>query len=348
MFKEKILICYNEPFSYYENYHGKDIDENSKSDLSETEFTGNIIKIAESLRKYYSSVETLGFTSDIKNIINSIEKYSPDIIYNFVESIEGNAKYEIFITGLYELFGISYTGNSPLCLANCLIKNRTKQILQSHRIPTPNYLLIKKEQKLNDIKVNLKYPVILKLANEDASIGISENSVVNNFDELKRQVKYLRRIFSQDILAEEFIKGRELNVAFLDNEVLPISEINFEGLPNELPAIVTYEAKWSPETIYYKFSNPICPANLDDKIQKKVISIATEAYNALECRDYARVDIRLSEDNIPYVIEVNPNPDISPDAGFVRAANAAGINYENLLLKISQCALKRKSNDSQN
>lgn len=348
MEKERILVCYNEPFNYYDNYHGKEVDLNSKSDLSETEFRNNLDHIVNLLKNNYSIVETLGFTSDIKDAINKIEKFLPDVIYNFVESIEGNARFEIYVTGIYELLGISYTGNNPLCLANCLIKNRTKQILISQNIPTPNYFLIKKEQKINEIKINLKYPVILKLATEDASIGISENSVVYNHEELKKQIKYLIKNFNQDILAEEYIRGRELNVAFLDGTILPISEINFNGLPQDLPAIVTYEAKWSPETVYYKFSNPICPAILDEEIKTKVIKIAIEAYNALECRDYARVDIRLSEDNIPYVIEVNPNPDISPDAGFVRAAKAAGISYESLLFKISQCAIKRIQNDSFN
>jgi len=348
MLNKKILICYNEPFSFYENYHGKNVDESAKSDLSETEFKSNLENIVVLLKKNFSFVESLGFTSDIKNAIVQIEKFSPDIIFNFVESIEGNAKYEIFVTGLYELLGINYTGNTPLCLANCLIKNRTKQILSSQNISTPRYSLIKKEQKFNDIIPNLKYPMILKLANEDASIGISENSVVYDYEQFKKQVNYLRKNFNQDILAEEFILGRELNVAILNGDILPISEISFSGLPNELPPIVTYEAKWSPESIYYQYSNPICPAALEENVKSKIVSNAMAAYNALECRDYVRVDIRLSEDNVPYVIEVNPNPDISPDAGFVRSAMAAGIDYENLLLKISQCASNRKENDSKN
>ncbi|GAB4126730.1 MAG: hypothetical protein Fur0015_00270 [Ignavibacteriales bacterium] len=342
----KILVCYNEPFSFYENYVGKDDSDSEKIDLSETEFKNNLDKIVGHLSNHFDSVETFGFTSDIKRAITKLENYSPDVVFNFVESIEGNSKYEIFATGLFELFNIQYTGNTPLCLANCLFKERTKQLLKFRNINTPNYFIINKKTKLVESEFKLKFPVILKLATEDASIGISENSVASNFDELMRQVKYLIKNFGQDIIVEEYIQGRELNVAIFADKVLPISEISFAGLPENLPAIVTYEAKWSPNSVYFKYSNPICPAKLDNKVEKEIIRLAYDAYNSLGCRDYARVDVRLADNNIPYVIEVNPNPDISPDAGFVRSAAAAGIDYENLLLKLSECAYKRVSHDS--
>jgi len=193
----------------------------------------------------------------------------------------------------------------------------------------------------------LKFPVILKLAREDASIGISELSVVNNLDSLKERLEYLFTNFNQEVLMEEYIDGRELNVAILGDQILPISEIRFDGLPEEFPKIVTYEAKWSPESVYYKNTVPRCPAPLDDSLRQKIEKMALEAYDALECRDYARVDIRLNQRNVPYVIEVNPNPDISPDTGFVRSAAAAGIGYDELLFKISTFALKRITYDTQ-
>lgn len=343
--KLKILICYNEPFNFYENYLGKD-DVNEKVDLSETDFKNNLSRIVENLSKHFDNVETLGFTSNIQSVISKLENYSPDIVFNFVESIEGNSKYEIFATGLFELYKIPYTGNNPLCLANCLFKERTKQLLKFNNITTPDYFIINKKSKLIEADFKLKFPVILKLATEDASIGISEYSVVKNFNELKRQVNYLKKNFGQDIIAEEYIEGRELNVAIFLDDVLPISEISFSGLPENLPAIVTYEAKWSPNSVYFKYSNPICPAQLESTVEEEIIRQAYNAYLSLGCRDYARVDIRLSTKNIPYVIEVNPNPDISWDAGFVRSAAAAGIDYENLLLKLSESAYKRSVYDS--
>jgi D-alanine-D-alanine ligase len=161
------------------------------------------------------------------------------------------------------------------------------------------------------------------------------------------RLEYLFSNFNQEVIIEEYIDGRELNVAILDGDILPISEITFDTLPDGLPKIVTYEAKWSEDSVYYKSTIPKCPTELDHSLERKVKELARTAYEAMECRDYARVDIRLNKKNVPYVIEVNPNPDISPDTGFVRSASAAGISYEELLYRISSLALKRKFYDSQ-
>lgn len=345
---QKILICYNEPTRFYDNYLGKNVSETEKNvDLSESDFLNQICLIQDSLKKKYLSVETLGINGNMKSWTKKILNYSPDVIFNFVESIEGNSNYESYVAGLFDLLGIPYTGNGPVTLGNCLIKSRTKQILQSHGIRTAKHFIADLNIYPDKENFDLKFPVILKLAREDASIGISEFSVVHNFEMLKERLDYLFKNFNQEVLIEEYIEGRELNVAILGDQILPISEIRFDGLPDEFPKIVTYEAKWSPESVYYKHTTPKCPAPLDDNLRNKIEKMAFDAFDALECRDYARVDIRLNNKNIPYVIEVNPNPDISPDTGFVRSAAAAGINYEELLYRISAFALKRISYDSQ-
>jgi D-alanine-D-alanine ligase len=346
--EQKVLICFNEPSKFYDNYLGKNISEEDENvDLSEREFLNQITNIKKSLEKKYISVETLAVNSDIKTAMKKILNYSPDIIFNFVESIEGNSNYESYIAGLFDLLGIPYTGNGPIALGNCLVKSRTKQILQSHGIRTPKHYVTEINEVPDKMNFKLKFPLILKLAREDASIGISEFSVVSSFNEMKDRLDYLYSSFHQEVLIEEYIEGRELNVAILGDKILPISEIRFDGLPEDLPKIVTYEAKWSPDSIYYKHTTPKCPAPLEDQLKLKIEKMAQEAYDALECRDYARVDIRLNHKNIPYVIEVNPNPDISPDAGFVRSASHAGINYDELLFKISTFALKRITYDTQ-
>jgi D-alanine-D-alanine ligase len=170
--------------------------------------------------------------------------------------------------------------------------------------------------------------------------------VVNNPEELKKQFEFLSMTYKQDIIAEEYIEGRELNVAVLGNSILPVSEIDFTGLPENFPKIVTYDGKWIAESIYYENTKPKCPADLDKKLKKKVETIALHAFEALGCRDYARIDLRISKSGKPYVIEVNPNPDISEDSGFARAASAKGISYPELLFTIANYALKRKKNDS--
>ena len=346
--EQKVLICYNEPTRYYDNYVGKNVsDIKDNVDLSEREFLKQINMIKKSLSKKYMSVETLPVNSDIKLAMKKILHYSPDLIFNFVESVEGNSNLESYVAGLFDLMEIPYTGNGPISLGNCLIKSRTKQILQSHGVRTPKHMIAHVNRFPEKNNFMLKFPVILKLAREDASIGISELSVVNNLDALKERLEYLFTNFNQEVLIEEYIDGRELNVAILGDQILPISEIRFDGLPEEFPKIVTYEAKWSPESVYYKNTVPRCPAPLDDSLRQKIEKMALEAYDAMECRDYARVDIRLNQRNVPYVIEVNPNPDISPDTGFVRSAAAAGIGYDELLFKISTFALKRITYDTQ-
>ena len=344
----KILICFNEPTRLYSNYLGKDTNDDKENvDLSETDFLNQIENIKKILSKKFISVDTLAVNSDIKALIKKVNHYSPDVILNFVESVEGVSNLESYIAGFFDLLGIPYTGNNPICLGNCLIKSRTKQILNSHGIKTPRHFITKLHRIPSQKELLLRYPMILKLAREDASIGISEFSVVNDYDSLKKRLQYLYSNYSQEVLIEEYIDGRELNVALLGEQLLPISEIRFDGLPEELPKIITYEAKWSPESIYYKHTTPKCPAPLDKKLKSKVEEMALEAYKALECRDYARVDIRLNNKNVPYVIEVNPNPDISPDSGFVRSAAAAGISYEELLYRLTQLALKRLQYDTQ-
>ncbi len=343
----KILICYNEPVKYYNNYLGKEVaSEEENIDLSETEFIKNIEIIRKALQKKFRQVSMLGFNGNIPQVMSRIQSYNPDLVFNFVESVEGNSYYESYAAGLYDILGYEYTGNTPASLSNCLIKSRAKVILESHGITTPAYHIANYRSKLPaEEKFALKFPVILKLASEDASIGISEFSVAKDYDSMAKRVDYLFGKFHQSVIIEEYIDGREINVAILGGNVMPISEIVFDGLPKNLPKIITYEAKWSPNSVYYKHTTPRCPAKIERGLRKKIEKLAIDSFNALECRDYARVDIRISKRNVPYVIEVNPNPDISPDSGFVRSAAAFGLNYNKLLYKLASIALERKSYD---
>ena len=345
---KKILIAYNAPVSIYTIYTGKPgaID-TDKKDLSEKGFVAEIEYIKSSLSKYYDVVETLAITKNIESTIYKIDEFKPDVIYNFVESIEGIASYEYCIAGIYELLGYEYTGSTPQTLGNCLNKSITKNILRAFNINTPKSIIISNTNDLKDGEFLIDFPVIIKLLKEDASIGISEYSVVNNFKMLNKQIEFLFNTYKSEIIIEEYIEGRELNVAVLGNTLLPISEISFKGLPKDLPKIVTYESKWIDDSVYYNNTKSICPAKLNGQLMKLVEDVAIKAINALNCRDYARVDIRLSNDNILYVIEINPNPDISVDSGFSRAAKYHGLTHGQLLYKISEFALNRSINDTQ-
>jgi D-alanine-D-alanine ligase len=344
----KILICYNSPVSVFTVYNGKLNDESAKvNDLSEKNFVNELEKVEQSLLKNFKEVKSLAVDRNVQVAINNINSYNPDIIYNFVESVEGIASYEYCMAGLFELLGYEITGCPPITLGNCLNKARAKAILKSRGILTPEYRTLKKTKRFTEKEIKLRYPMILKLMNEDASIGISEFSVVKNYSELRKQFAFLVETYKQDIILEEFIIGRELNVAVLGGKVLPISEINFGGLPDVFPKIVTYDGKWTEGSVYYNHTKPICPADLPERLKKKIQTIALASYDAMNCRDYARVDIRLSNESEPYVIEVNPNPDISSDSGFARAASADGMSYDDLLNTIANFAfIRKKKNDS--
>lgn len=344
----KILICYNPPLSIYSIYTGKPKHSKHDKDLSEIQFSKDLRKIKRELGEHFAIVKALAVEKNIDQTINNINTFSPDIIFNFVESVEGISSYEYCQTGIFELLGYHYTGNIPSCLGNCLDKARTKNILRSFGLKTPDYITVTPRTKLSEKDFILKFPVILKLLNEDASIGISELSVVRNFSNLKKHLNFLFKTYNQNVIIEEYIQGRELNVAILGDQVLPISEIKFDGLPDGFPKIVTYEGKWMSNSIYYKHTKPQCPAKLAKGTKAKVEKAAIAAFNAMNCRDYARVDIRLGKNGVPYVIEVNPNPDITMDSGFARAALAAKISHEQLLVTIANFALERLKGDTKN
>ena len=339
----KILICYNAPVSIFSVYNGKPVTgKRMGDDLSEKSFVNELNRTVNSLEKYFTKVETLAIDKNIQKTIDGINSISPDIIFNFVEAVEGISSYESCIAGLFELLGNEYTGCRPSTLGNCLDKERTKDILRSFGINTPSSLIFKHSARFTEKDIQLKYPLILKLLKEDASIGISEFSVVKNYTELRKQFLFLSTTYKQDVILEEYIRGRELNVGILGGNSLPVSEINFEGLPSKFPRIVTYDGKWIVDSVYYNHTKPVCPAPLKEKTIKRINKVAVAAFEALKCRDYARVDIRLDGKGIPHVIEVNPNPDISSDSGFARASKAAGINHEELLSTIANFALERK------
>ncbi|GMU95045.1 MAG: ATP-grasp domain-containing protein [Ignavibacterium album] len=345
----RILVCYNSPVSIFPVYNGKP-GENSHAgiDLSEYSFVSQINQIVEILSEKFQVVESFAVNRDVTSLINKLNSFQPDAIVNFVESVEGITNYEYCVAALFELLGFEFTGNTAVTLGNCLNKLRTKAILKSYGIKTPEAITIEPDESLTKSKIKLNYPLIMKLEEEDASIGISEYSVVRNFNELKNHFNFLKKTYNKKIIVEEYIVGRELNVAVLNGKVLPISEIDFTGLPENLPKIVTYDGKWIENSTYYNHTKPVCPAKLNSRIKSKIEKVALEAYRVMNCRDYARVDIRLSKENVPYVIEVNPNPDVSSDSGFARAASATGIDYSSLLETITNLALNRKRNDSIN
>jgi D-alanine-D-alanine ligase len=330
----EITIVYNDP----EKIEPKP----QNLDLSIIEVKNQIEFVENSLRKAGFKVNVLP-VYNARRFINDILNLKTDLIYNFCEMVELESQEEVFAAGLFELVKVPYTGAPPMTLGLCLDKAKTKIILSHYGIPTAKFDLFN-ESIDGCKKINLRFPVIVKPVHEDASAGINEKSVVYDRKELEERVEYIIKMFKQPALVEEFIDGREVNVAILGNNppvVLPISEIDFSHLPSHLPKIVSYEAKWIPNTDYYEKTIPICPAPLEPELERKIKDIALSCYKIMGCRDYARVDMRIDKEGNPYVLEVNPNPDLSRNAGFMRSASVYGLTPEETIVKIAEIAIER-------
>jgi D-alanine-D-alanine ligase len=316
---------------------------NVLTDLSE-------VGVLEEREDIARAVQSLGYKSllfnvdaDILRLMNFLKDERPDVIFNLCESVGNEAIHEMHVAGIYELMGIPYTGSGAFTLGTALNKSRVKEILLYHGLPTPKFQIINSPLKVA-VDEQLRFPLIVKPSQEDASIGIDSNSIVKNIDELRKRVRYIFRQFDQPALVEEYIDGRELNVAVMGNKrpiAFPISEIDMSTLPKEYYRIISYNAKWMKGTAEYEHTKGVCPAPLPPALEASIKEMALRAYQLIGCRDYARVDFRLSKENKPFILEVNPNPDISDDAGFARSARTHGLTFEALIGKIIECALER-------
>ena len=306
--------------------------------------------ILEEIGAVGNAVRTLGHQcfvvaihDEILTVIHWLKEIRPDVVFNLCESVYGNSCWEMNIPALLDLFQIPYTGSSPLTLGLCQDKGKVKDILQSQGIMTPRYKIF--DQGVGSIKGNI-FPIIVKPLHEDGSLGISKESVVFDDEALVRQIRYVVEKYHQPALVEEFVDGRELNVGLLETdgkiEALPISEIDYSEFPEGVPKICGYEAKWVTDSIEYKKSKPICPAPLDWVVKKRVEHIAVKVFKLFGCRDYARVDLRIDREGKIYVLEVNPNPDISPQSGMTRAIKVQGITYEEFIGALLERSLQRK------
>ncbi len=306
--------------------------------------------ILDEMMAVEDAIEALGYQSfvmaikdDIYPVIHWLKEIQPDVVFNLCESIYGNSSFEMNIPALLDLFRIPYTGSPPLTLGLCQDKGKVKDILMSQGILTPRYKIFNKGADTIQGKF---FPVIVKPLHEDGSLGISKESVVFDDQALNRQVQYIIEKYHQPALVEEFIDGRELNVSLMETDgrimVLPISEIDYSEFPERFPKICGYEAKWLPESIEYQKSKPVCPAPLDWVTKKKVENMAIKVFKLFGCQDYARVDMRIDQNGKIYILEVNPNPDISPQSGLARSIRAQGMAYEDFIRCVLEKALKRR------
>ena len=292
-------------------------------------------------------IELIGlYGLEVLAVLDRVCAARPDLVFNLCESMAGDARNEPTFVGLLDLFGLPYTGADLLGLASCLHKRRAKDILIARGIATPPYRFLAEPDALDDTGLDgLDYPWFVKLAHEDASVGITEANLVTGPEALRKRARELMADHDQAVLAERYVDGRELNVTLIGNaadlQVLPLHEIDFGAMPAERPRIVSYAAKWDESHVDYAGTKPVPLRNAGPGLVAAVERVARAAWEALGLRDYGRIDLRVDAAGTPWVIDVNPNPDISPDAGVARAARLAGLSYEALIARLAEIALHR-------
>ena len=292
-------------------------------------------------------VSRLGVTDDPHALLAGLRTHAPDVVFNLYEGTAKWGNTEAFVAGLLELVRVPFTGSptQPLMLARS--KPLTKQLLAGAGLPTAGFFAV---ENLPVPKCKLNWPVIVKPGKEDASVGIEQASVVTSQKQLDERVEYVLDRYGPPVLVEEFIRGREFNVAVWDRgdgpQPLPFSEILFldQDVPDALWPIVSFDAKWHPNSRDFKATPAKNPAEVSPELFEAVSKLATRAFELLGCRDYARVDFRVDASGKPFVLEVNPNPCISPLAGLAAALETAKVPYPEFVVSLVAAAARRGPN----
>jgi D-alanine-D-alanine ligase len=304
--------------------------------------------VAEVAESVFTAISDSGTTAvvlplreSLMMLFRRIKELKVDVLINLCEGFLGRPQLEANVAAMFEAFGVPYTGSPSKALAICQDKFKAKAVLNAFGLPTPKGRLVTS----TDQKVEVPFPAIVKPNSEDASLGIYPGSVVHDQAALMDRVSNIIDGYKQPALVEEFIEGREFNVAVLETDklqALPVSEIDFSAMPETAPHICSYEAKWFEDHALYAATPAICPAPIDEPLRERLQNYALAAVQAMGCRDYARVDFRMGPDGRVAILEVNPNPDTSLDAGYCRALRAAGLEYSQFWNQMIDNALRRK------
>jgi D-alanine-D-alanine ligase len=276
-----------------------------------------------------------------KNMLDVLLPYDPRewLVFNLCETLEGEAYREAYVPAVLDVMGYTYTGSNTRTLYHALNKARTKQTLVAHGLPTAPFQVFHSPAE----PLRVPFPVFVKPVAEDASYGVNHRSVASNVTELREQVKFVIDDTEQPALVEEFLGGREFNVALWGNsptQVLPLAEIDYSAIPDPFQQIISFATKWDQSDFTYHHTPVTCPAVVDESLAERIRHAAREAYRVMGCRDYARVDMRVRGDE-PFILEVNPNCGLAPAAGFSREANAAGYDYAAMAEQIVLFASER-------
>jgi D-alanine-D-alanine ligase len=311
-----------------------------------------VLGVLEAVEAVHQALLELDFDVTLVPLVPPLERtekevrnLNMDLVFNLFEGFCGYPETEAVVPEILSKMGIPFTGCPSPVLGLALDKAKTKLILQAAGIKTPDFQLL--DPKIINT-FQLDYPCIVKPCCEDASNGLSAESVVHDFWALERQVNAISDSYGGNAIVEKFITGREFNATVMGNSeltVLPVSEIVY-SLPSGMPEILTFDAKWEAGSPYFEGTKPVCPAEIEAEEQQRIAETITTVYRLLGCQGYARVDMRLDHERQLNVIEVNPNPDISPGTGAARQAEAAGMTYTQFIERIVRLALDEKDNEN--
>jgi D-alanine-D-alanine ligase len=286
--------------------------------------------------------------NDVAKAFNDLKVSDVDLVFNVCERINDSSLLEPHVASLLDVLKIPYTGSNPFTLSLCIDKIRVKKLLSYHKIPTPEWDYI---YTLEDkVRSDLKFPLIVKPANTDNSIGITNDSVVKDEVELQKQLRYVVEELGRPALIEEYIEGDEYDVSILGSEeddlrVLPLSRSIFDKMPQGYWHIYPFEAKWDKGSVYKESIEIQRPAkNISKKLEALISEIALDTYNILDCHDYGRVEIRVDKNGNPYVLELNPNPAIAEGDCVPDVFELAGKDYGDFLEEVIRMAIKRYKN----
>ncbi len=288
------------------------------------------------------TAEHLAIFDDLDLLRQKLENFASDVLFNLAEQFKNNPGFDQNIVSFLEMQGVPFTGCGATSLTLCKHKAISKKILSYHRIHVPNFVVIPRGQRIRRPK-RLKFPILVKPLKEEASYGISQASFVETDEQFRERAAFIHEKYDEDVIAEEYIAGRELYVSLMGNlrlSVFPIRELVFGEVPPKEPKIATYSAKWNEE--YRKrwgLQNQFAEG-LDPALVAHIEQMCKRIYRLLTIDGYARIDLRLTADNEIYFIEANPNPILAQDEDFALSAGKAGLLYPQLIDRIIRLGMK--------
>jgi len=323
-----VVVLYN----VYSNYTPQDLQESAK-------YTAAMLA---GLRGLGYRVETCEFWKDVAP---AISRFDPGewIVFNWCEGVEDEIGGDARICAELDALGYAYTGNGPWTLRLSTQKGRAKRLLERMNIPTPpgrEFQNAEQVQEWND------FPAIVKPVSAHCSVAVTRDAVVHDVDQLRERVRYVNTVVKEPALVEAFVDGREINVGVWGNgrpRMLPLREVDFSRITNPLHRMVTWDSKWVPDSPEWNAMPVITQPTVSDALRARIEDVALRTYRAFDCRDYARIDLRIDADEQPFVVDVNPNPDITPDGGFMAACAAAGYSYGEAAAHIVDMAVARRN-----